>query len=285
MIDESNEGQLKILFTKERLGVLATEIVAVAVGILIAFQVEEWRERRAADREIQASLSRLAEETRENLDICDFWGPVHESGATEAELVFRTLRAGHLDESNREQFERGLRSAATLPTFSIRTSVADEMIATGLLKRIADEELRSAIARLREMQRALDRPYPNRRQVIRDLSIELFGHVDMAITDRPPGFIDDEPAVGVIGADESPEDDPEERIGASVGPKQEMMAGTHEISSDIRYDIDDLSANRRLVNLFFDALDSRVDQRDGVRRLCSQVSMIEEMLVGPTGAL
>ena len=37
------------LFTKERVALFAAEIVVVVVGILIAFQVEEWRDRHVSD--------------------------------------------------------------------------------------------------------------------------------------------------------------------------------------------------------------------------------------------
>ena len=51
------------LFTKEKIALFLAEIVVVVVGILIAFQVEEWRDRLAERREVDAALTRLMEET------------------------------------------------------------------------------------------------------------------------------------------------------------------------------------------------------------------------------
>ena len=59
------------LFKKKQMSLLAAEFVVVVLGILIAFQVEEWREGRQEAEEIRASLLRLAEETTANIALCE----------------------------------------------------------------------------------------------------------------------------------------------------------------------------------------------------------------------
>jgi hypothetical protein len=55
------------ILTREKLATYGIEVLVVVFGILIAFQVEEWREDRQRSRDLDAALIRLAEETAANL--------------------------------------------------------------------------------------------------------------------------------------------------------------------------------------------------------------------------
>ena len=46
------------------------EILVVVLGILIAFQVEGWRERRQLETDLELAIDRLADETQQNIVSC-----------------------------------------------------------------------------------------------------------------------------------------------------------------------------------------------------------------------
>ena len=57
------------LLSKKDLVKYFAEMLVVVFGILIAFQVDEWRQDVREQREIDAALVRLKEETASNLRI------------------------------------------------------------------------------------------------------------------------------------------------------------------------------------------------------------------------
>jgi hypothetical protein len=78
---------------------------------------------------------------------------------------------------------------------------------------------------------------------------ELFGHIDIEFVD--PG---------------------------SVFAAQIEVAGSLEAETRVLYDFDEMLKNRRLKNLFFDALDSHVDQLRGLGRMCDLAAEIDGRL-------
>lgn len=248
------------MFSRRQWRFLAAELAVVVLGILIAFQVEEWRDGRNMQREVIASLSRLAEETAYNVDWCARWEPRHRLDVTDAEIVFQSLRSQHLDSENQVAFERGLASASGLPPFSLRMSVVDEMISTGMLRQIGDEGLRETIAKIHAVQNFAIGTYSSRRDTIRDLSDELFDHVDVytAMIDSQGTNVRAESALDSA---------------SGTLTERSLEGGTR-----VDYDFAALASNRRLVNLFYDALDSRADQAGSVNRLCETVREIDALL-------
>ncbi|MBU2677591.1 MAG: hypothetical protein KJP16_10930, partial [Gammaproteobacteria bacterium] len=65
------------ILTKEKLANYGIEVLVVVFGILIAFQVDEWREDRQRSRDVDAALIRMAEETAANLRHCELVVPVN----------------------------------------------------------------------------------------------------------------------------------------------------------------------------------------------------------------
>jgi hypothetical protein len=247
-------------FSNKDWTLLGAELVVVVLGILIAFQVEEWRDSRLAQSELEASLRRLAEETRQNLDRCGLAESRHSLDVADAELVFHSLRSGQLPPEKLVTFERGLAGAVGLPPFRVSVTVADEMISTGMLKQIENEELRLSIASIQDLQVIVDGAYPARRDAIQDLGNELFAYVDMS-----PMEID----IDGVG----------DRAIANLDPSVEVATkGSLEEGTAVAYDFASLSSNRRLVNLFYNALDSRVDQLGSIRILCESVQKIDALL-------
>ena len=136
------------ILTREKLATFGIEVVVVVVGILIAFQVEEWREGRQRNRDRDAALIRLAEETTANLDVCELILPVHADHSRSVVSVVRALNDGKLSDANVESFDAGLIRVGYVTGSPYSETVAEEMIATGLLKELENAELRNRIARL-----------------------------------------------------------------------------------------------------------------------------------------
>jgi hypothetical protein len=80
----------------------------VVFGILIAFQVEEWREDRQRSRDLDAALIRLADETAANLRVCELVLPLYADHARWVLAVVRTLNDGQLSNADIESFDAGL---------------------------------------------------------------------------------------------------------------------------------------------------------------------------------
>jgi hypothetical protein len=224
------------------------EITVVVLGILIAFQIEEWREERQRQRDQRQALLRLAQETKENLVVCT--GEMRFfSDLTGIKMVVNALQAGVLADEDKELFHDGLATASALPNLTILTTVADEMISTGILKELEDIELRSLIARLQSSVNLRDRNYSNRRESVRDVGKELANHIDILYQPSSPG-------------------DAKEPIGWR----------SEEQNIQVIYNFAELAASRRLKNLFFEALDARADHWRGYQRNCELIAAIDEQL-------
>jgi len=237
------------LASKKQYHVYLVELAVIVLGILIAFQVEEWRDARQSEQDMQASLQRLAEETQQNLIMCDRRQAQHLTAAEGVEQTFLSLRSGALLDSEIARFETGLTRAAELPNFTPRTTVADEMISTGLLKDLGDNELRQAIAGLQSLQGYVGASYANRRASIRELSRILYEFVEIDFVDKATVF----------------------------GPERKF-AGSLEAQSRVLYDFEEMAANRRLINQYFEALDSHVDLLGDIRQMCGYVIDIDGRL-------
>jgi hypothetical protein len=237
------------LVSKKQFHVYLIELAVIVFGILIAFEVEEWRDAREEGEEIEASLQRLREETEQNLEVCGRRQTQHRMVAIGVEQVFLSLRSGNLEDKDISRFETGLSRAAELPNYVLRTTVADEMISTGLLKELSDNELRQAIAALRSMQMYVSASYSNRRASVRELSRTLYDFIEIEFTDP-----------------------------ASVFGAEREFAGSLEAQSSVLYDFDEMATNRRLMNLFFEALDSHADLLGDIERLCGLVTDIDDGL-------
>jgi len=90
------------ILTKEKVATYGIEVLVVVFGILIAFQVEEWREGRQQSRDLDAALIRLAEETAANLRNCEKVIPVLADHGQSVLTVVRVLNDGHLRDADIE---------------------------------------------------------------------------------------------------------------------------------------------------------------------------------------
>ncbi len=237
---------MRMLTRKDWTG-YAVELMVVVLGILIAFQVEEWRDQMAEARQLNAALLRLKEETRTNLALCERDVPENAQLADALHVVLRSLNTGRLTETDKELFGQGLAKIAFNPQPMYLTTVAEEMIATGLLKDVEDPDLRTSIAELSEGLLTL------RQGVAND------DHLSTTA------------------------DELNRIVEYSYAGPTELDAfiefAAFEKGITVKYEFDELANNRYLKNLFIEATDFHTDRYRANYNLCQIFTRIDALLV------
>lgn len=237
------------ILTKEKLATYGIEVLVVVFGILIAFQVDEWREDRQRSRDRDAALIRLAEETAANLRACELVVPINAKHAQWVLAVVRALNAGHLSDANKESFDAGLIRVGYVTGTPYSETVAAEMIATGLLKDLENAELRNRVAAL-----------PVFIEGARSWESDPRGSLQAAVAEVAKAV-----DFGYHGELTAPED--------SDGPATGFEEG---ISVD--YVFEELVANRMLKNVFIEAADTHLDMWRNHRGICRRFEEIQSSL-------
>lgn len=237
------------ILTKEKLATYGIELLVVVFGILIAFQVDEWREDRQRSRDRDAALVRLADETAANLRACELVVPVNAEHAQGVLAVVRALNAGYLSDADRASFDAGLIRVGYVTGTPYSETVAEEMIATGLLKDLENAELRNRVAAL-----------PVFIEGARSWEYDPRGSLQAAVAEVAKA-VDFEHH----GELTSPDD--------SDGPATGFEEG---ISVD--YVFEELVANRTLKNVFIEAADTHLDMWRNHRGICRRFEEIQSSL-------
>jgi len=237
------------ILTKEKLATYGFEVLAVVFGILIAFQVEEWREDRQRSRDGDAALIRLAEETAANLRVCELLVPIHADHARWVLAVVRALNDGHLSDANIESFDAGLIRVGYVTGAPYSETVAEEMIATGLLKDLENAELRNRVAAL-----------PVWIEGARSWSADTRGSLRAAVAEVAK-------AVDFEYHGELPE------------PKNIDVPDTSfEDGISVDYVLEELVANQTLKNVFIEAADTHLDMWRNHSDVCRKFKEIQSSL-------
>lgn len=218
------------------------EMAVVVLGILIAFQVEEWRQNVREQREIDAALVRLKDETQVNLRFCSVAVPMSMRQVRLAQVVMESLHAGRLPESDRSQFETGLVKLGWLAYPPYQSTVAEEMISTGLLKELDQAELRSNIAQIPRSVESSERAF----QTQRDSREKPRAELRKLVHYRYEGSFD------ASMASES------ERAGSSA----------FEDAIGVSYNFDNLASSSLLKNLVIVAANMQVENFGTNQRIC-----------------
>ncbi len=240
------------MFSKQQWSFLAAELAVVVLGILIAFQVEEWREERVEQREIDAALVRLKDETRGNLSTCEYSVRMAERQARLAQVVLESLQAGGLAESDRADFEAGLVKLHWLVYPPFRQTVAQEMLSTGLLKSVKQQDLRAIIAWLPNYYDGVQVAF----QQQRTNALRPKERVEELVTLRYNGSFDHSMEMEA----------------------QEAATQTFENATSVFYDFDQLAADTNFVNLVVRASSNQIWNFGTNTRLCTLFADVDSML-------
>jgi hypothetical protein len=228
------------------------EMVVVVLGILIAFQFEEWRQDFREQREIDAALARLKDEIRANLRFCETVSAYSLRQVRAVQTVLNSLQSGHLRESDRAQFEAGLVKIGWIAMPPYFSTVAEEMISTGLLKELDQAELRSVIARIPGSVASTNGRFTRQLEILDVARAELRKSVEF----RFNGSIDD-----------------------SLAAKVESGSSTAFVDSiGVTYDFDTLANTIYLKNMAIDAASNQVENFAANQRLCQLFEDVDSQL-------
>jgi hypothetical protein len=120
------------------------ELVVVTLGVLIAFQIDQWGDRRKRASEERQFLERLYRENGKALAELREVIPIHQKALREIGLAVRSRgKPGQLAQFARtESFGC---QAATQPSVGFNDTAFEELVSSGRLNIVSDPELRSLI--------------------------------------------------------------------------------------------------------------------------------------------
>lgn len=228
-------------FREAHFGILFLELMVLVVGLYLAFQLDRWNEERRESRETAQIIERLKSDTRKNLDMFGEFIPMMETNLANVRLVFRTLERGRLDEADRPAFDAGLVYMDVVPSFTVVFAAYNELIATGRLRELDDVELIELLA-------------------------ELKGEYDAA--QAVAGYW----RSGILGVSDRLDD----RVAFYYTDENMNQDGM-----GVRYDFEELVADRNLRNKIFDAVDIHGDWLRLHTRMYVLVQQIDARLNAP----
>jgi len=238
------------LLPKKDLVKYFAEMLVVVLDILIAFQVDEWRDGLQVERDRHAVLMRLKEETQTNLRHCEVVVPIGERLAGSLQLVLKSIQLRRLREADIGEFEYGLTHIGWLPGRPFLTTVAEEMIATGLLKDLDNVGLQTDIASTLIQTE------------LRSENIAIQSRFLQSIVDELARIVE----YSYGGETELNE------------LRQPKTKGLLDDGIEVAYDFASLGNNRYLRNLLFETTDGYIDMYQTNYAICARFKKIVDQL-------
>ena len=132
---------------------IVIELVVVTLGVLIAFQIDQWGERRTKARDEHQFLERLYRENGKALAELGEVIPIHQKALKEIGQAVRSRN----DTAQLEKFSKTESfgcQAATQPAVGFNDTAFEELVASGRLNIVSDPELRALLRDLTAAQAA-----------------------------------------------------------------------------------------------------------------------------------
>lgn len=122
------------------------EFVLVVLGVLFAFQINEWATEREARAEREAATDRLLVETENAVAYLRAGVVAQERLIRDLDYALTNIQRGTWRSANHERMTLGLQRMINAATPAPPSSVYDDLVASGTLGKIGDAKLRAAIA-------------------------------------------------------------------------------------------------------------------------------------------
>lgn len=129
--------------------VVSIEFVLVVVGVLLAFQINEYANGREAANEREAATERLLSEAEETVAYMRQTVSVQEGLVADLNFALSKVHAGSWRPEDEKRIVAGLSRARSAPPLAPPSSVYDDLVASGAFGQIGDPEMRSTIANYR----------------------------------------------------------------------------------------------------------------------------------------
>lgn len=124
---------------------IAIDFVIVVVGVFIGVQVSNWNDAVVEQKAASLVLQRIYADFEDILDRANYALQSHQRNLDGLQLIIETLDRGKLDDERIEEFRKGLRFSYTHVNTVGRSATYSEILASGKLSLIADEDLRKAL--------------------------------------------------------------------------------------------------------------------------------------------
>lgn len=128
---------------------IAIEFVLVVVGVLLAFQINEWANERQAENERAAASERLLLEAEQSVAYIRLGATMQRSANADLMYALRQMQSGQWPKADKARMTKGLSTVTRSLPLAPPSAVYDDLIASGNLGKIGDAELRSAVAKYR----------------------------------------------------------------------------------------------------------------------------------------
>lgn len=128
---------------------VAIEFLLVVLGILIAFQINEWSTDRQARSEREAASVRLLEEAEQNVAYIRLGLGLQTDSIEKLSYALGEVQAGRWRTADQQRMVIGLQSVTAALPLAPPSAVYDDLIASGIFGKFGNVRLRSAIAKYR----------------------------------------------------------------------------------------------------------------------------------------
>lgn len=122
------------------------EFLLVLVGVLLAFQINEWASERQARADREAAMERLLYEAEDDVDYFRASVVDHQETIRDLSYALSQIQAGTWREADKSKMRTGLTTSVYLDVPTPPSSVYEDIVAAGMLGKIGDPQLRSAIS-------------------------------------------------------------------------------------------------------------------------------------------
>lgn len=133
------------------------EFLLVVIGVLLAFQINEWAAERAAKSRQVAATERLLSEAEE--DVAYFRQAAGQRTVQIGDLSYALdhLQKRSWSQADRGRMQSGLTRSVYLTSPVPPSTVYDDLVASGMIGQIGDPHMRSAIGNYRSNLASLDK--------------------------------------------------------------------------------------------------------------------------------
>ena len=129
--------------------VVSIEFVLVVVGVLLAFQINEYANRREAANEREGATERLLVEAEESVAYMRQTVDFQQGLVDDLNFALIRVQSGQGRPEDQKRMLAGLSRARTATPLAPPSSVYDDLVASGTFGQIGDPALRSKIAKYR----------------------------------------------------------------------------------------------------------------------------------------
>lgn len=129
--------------------VFSVEFALVIIGVVLAFQINEYANGRQARHERAVATERLLVEAEEDVAYLKQALIMQRRLVADLNFALSRIQSGQWVSVEQAQMTRGLSLAKRAPPLAPPSSVYDDLVASGVFGKIGNAELRSAIAKYR----------------------------------------------------------------------------------------------------------------------------------------